>query len=107
MTNSTNQEFLAIYYDSSYYAALICAPLGRDLIVAPFMVYKDYTANPLISKYWLHIVCSFDNMSVNSTLYQHDATVYNEWEYSVNRSLPVRVTDQTIEMYIGNNKVGG
>jgi hypothetical protein len=62
------------------------------------MVYKDYTANPLISKYWLHIVCSFDNMSVNSTLYHHDATVYNEWEYSVNRSLPVRVTDQSIEM---------
>ena len=93
LTNKTNEEFLAIYFDASYYSALICAPIGRDLIVAPFIVYTDFTDNPMIYKYWIHLSCSFDQFNINSTLFQHDSTIQNEWFYSANRSLPIRVTE--------------
>ncbi len=103
LTNQTQDEFLTIYFEAQFHGALICAPMGRDLIASAFTIYDDY--KNLTENQWLHISCSFDQQSVNATLYQQDTIANKDYKYSAERNNNYMAVNDTLIVFIGNSRL--
>jgi hypothetical protein len=103
LTNQTQDEFLTIYFEAQFHGALICAPMGRDLIASAFTIYDDY--KNLTENQWLHISCSFDQQSVNATLYQQDTIANKDYKYSAERNNNYMAVNDSLIVLIGNSRL--